>query len=255
LTSGRKTGNPRGAAGRGRTGRLRPGQVVACAARSARRDWWRILGAAIPVSLAAAGLEIVADHYGDPSDSLLSLTATLSSTGIALGGAVLLSGFICRLIGAAEHRMEPLTFPQLARSLPWWRLIAADIVVTLAVAGGLLLFVVPGLIAMTFLAVVGPVIEIERQGVAGAARRSAQLTRRHFWTTALLATAPLAASGELEAIAPEPHQAGQIAAFLIVRGLAEGIVEACIAVILVELCFQLIDAEASAARAAGQPPA
>jgi len=67
-------------------------------------------------------------------------------------------------------------------------------------------------------------------------------------------------AGELEALAPEPDHAGEIAEFLIVRGLAEGIVEAAIALLLVELCFQLIDADArrgarpSAAQKADQLP-
>ena len=196
-----------------------------------------------------AGLEIVVDHYVDPSDAMLSVGATLGSTGITMVGTVLLSGFVCRLVGAAGHGREPLTLAQVARSLPWWRLIAADLLVTLAVVCGLLLFVLPGLAALTLLAVVGPVIEIEHRRVFAAVRRSVQLARRHIWTVLLLATVPLAVVAELEAIAPDPHHTGEIAGFLLVRGLAEGIVEACIAVLLVELCFQLIDAEAHAARA------
>ena len=168
-----------------------------------------------------------------------------------MAGTVLLSGFACRLVGAAGHGREPLTFTQVARSLPWGRLIAADLLVTLAVVGGLVLLVLPGLAALTLLAVVGPVIEIEHRRVFAAVRRSVQLARRHIWTVLLLATAPLAVVAELEAIAPEPRHAGEIAGFLLVRGLAEGIAEACIAVLLVELCFQLIDAEAPATVTAG----
>ena len=50
----------------------------------------------------------------------------------------------------------------------------------------------------------------------------------------LLATIPLAAVAELEAVIPEPHGAGEIVTFLVVRGVAEGVVEACIAVVLVD---------------------
>lgn len=254
MIAGRGPGNQRGTGGRGRKTRLRPGEIVLAAARAGYRDRWRILGAAIPLSLVTSGLEIVADHYVDPSDALLSWTAALSSTGIGLVGTVLLSGFICRLVGAAGHRMEPLTLARLTRSLPWRRLIAADILVALAAVCGLLLFVVPGLVAVTLLAVVGPVIEIEHRGVIDAMRRSARLTRRHFWPVVLLATVPLAVSGELEAMAPEPRRAGEIAQFLIVRGLAEGVVEACVAVVLVELCFRLIDAQAADLAGVGQGP-
>jgi hypothetical protein len=233
---------PAGTAGDHRR-RLRPGGVIEAAARAGRRYWLPILAVAIPVSLVSSGAEILIDHYADPSDALISSGATLGATGVSVLGTVLLSGFICRLVAAAEHGEEPLTFLQAARSLPWSRLIAADVLVAVAVVAGLLLAVVPGLAALTLLAVVGPVIEIEHRPVLAAIRRSAQLTRRHVPSVLLLATLPVIAVAELEAIAPEPGRASEIAEFLIIRGLAEGIVEAAIAVVLCELCFQLIAAE------------
>lgn len=222
--------------------RLHPGTIIAAAARAGRQHWWRILCVAIPVTLASSGLEILVDHYVDPSDTLLSAGATIAATGVSLLGTVLLAGFIGRLAGMAEHGRDPLTFRQVVCSLPWLRLLGADVLVAAAVLAGLLLLVVPGLVILTLLSVVGPVIEIERPPIIAAMRRSAQLTRRHIGTVVLLATLPLLASGEVEAIAPEPGHASEIAEFLVIRGLAEGIVEAAIALVLVELCFQLIDA-------------
>jgi hypothetical protein len=254
VTSSRKQGDPRRGGNRGREGRLPLGETIVAAARAGYRDWWRILGLAIPLSLLTAGVNVVFDHYVDPSNAPLKWGAAICSTGIHLAGTVLLSGFICRLVGAARHRMEPLPLLQLARALPWFQLIAADILVTIATAAGVLLFIVPGLVVLTLFVVVGPVIEIEHRKVISALRRSAQLTRRHFWSTALLATAPLAVALALEVIAPEPHQAGEIAQFLIITGLAEAIVDACIAVMLVELCFRLIDAEARAAASTAPRP-
>ena len=49
------------------------------------------------------------------------------------------------------------------RSLPWGSLILADLLVTLIVVAGLVVLIIPGLIALTLLAVVGPVIELERR--------------------------------------------------------------------------------------------
>jgi hypothetical protein len=231
--------------------RLQPGRVIAVGARAAKRFWWQILAVAIPVSLVSSGLEIVIDHYVDPSDAILSLGAAVGSTGVSLLGTVLLSGVVCRLVGAAEHGQPPLTLPQVMRSLPWWRLLVADVLVAAAVVAGLLLLVVPGLAVLTLLAVVGPVIEIEHRRVFAALRRSAQLTRHHLASVLLLATVPLLVVAELEAIAPNPNRGGEIAEFLLVRGVAEGIVEACLAVILCELCYQLIDADAARRRRIG----
>jgi hypothetical protein len=223
--------------------RVRPGAVIAAATHAGLRYWWQILAVAIPVSLAGSALEIVVDHYADPSQALLSIGVSLGSTAISLLGTVLLAGFICRLVGTAEHGQEPLTFRQVARSLPWRRLIVADLLVALVVVIGLLLLVLPGLAALTLLAVVGPVIEIEHRPVRAAFARSVELTRGHVGPVVLLATVPLAVVAELEAIAPAPDRAGEIAEFLIIRGLAEGVAEACAAVVLVELCFHLIHAQ------------
>ncbi|HEY2507456.1 MAG TPA: hypothetical protein VGI58_13160 [Streptosporangiaceae bacterium] len=242
VAGGQEAGSGPDGRDRQRRPRLRPGGIIAAAARAGHRYWRQILAVAIPVSLAGSGLEILIDHYVDPSDALLSFSATLGSTGISLLGTVLLSGFVCQLVGSAEHGLRPLKFLQIARSLRWRQLIAADVLVVLAVVTGFVLLVVPGLAVLTLLAVVAPVIEIEDRRVLAAVRRSVQLTRSHIWPVLLLATAPLAAVAELETIAPEPDTAGEIAAFLIVRGLAEGIAEACLALLLSELCFQLIDA-------------
>jgi hypothetical protein len=226
-----------------RTARLHPGVILAAAARAGYRDWRRILVVAIFVSLLSAGAEMLVDHYVDPADAALSLSASLSATGISLVGTVLLSGFVGRLIAAAERGKAAMTLPQVAKSLPWGQLIAADLLVSLAVLVGLVLLVIPGLVILTLFAVVGPVIEIEHRKVFASMRRSGRLTRAHPWTTLLVATVPLALTTEVEALAPEPHHVAEIAEFLIVRGVAEGIVEACIALILVELCSALIDAQ------------
>jgi len=227
---------------------VRPGRVVAVAARAGRRYWKQILAVALPVTVVSAGLEIIIDHV-DPNQAALSVSASLIATFISVLGTVLLSAFVCRLVGIAEHGAEPITFWRIVRSLRWWSLIGADLLATAIVVVGLLLLVVPGLAALTLLAVVGPVIDIEDRGVLGAIRRSAHLVRQHVWPVVLLGTIPMAAAAELEAVAPEPHGAAEIVEFLTIRGLAEGIIEVCIALALAELCFQLIDAERHAAAA------
>jgi hypothetical protein len=223
--------------------RLRLAGVVSAAAHAGRRDWWQILAVAIPVSLISAGIEIVLDHYLDPSDAPLSISATLAATGVSILGTVLLSGFVCGIVGATQHGRARPTFADIVRSLPWKRLVSADILVTLTVIIGLVLFVVPGLAALTYLAVVGPVIEIEHRQVLNALRRSVRLVRQHVWLVILLGTVPLSLAAEIEAVAPEPDRAGEIAEFLVIRGAVMGVVEACLALLLVEVCFQLVDSD------------
>jgi hypothetical protein len=234
--------------------RLRLAAVVSAAAHAGRRNWWQILAVAIPVSVISAGLEIVLDHYLDPSDAPLSVSAALAATGVSVLGTVLLSGFVCGLVGATQHGRERRTFADTVRSLPWKRLVVADILVTLAVVGGLVLLVLPGLAALTYLAVVGPVIEIEHRHVLNALRRSVHLVRQHVWLVVLLGTVPVILAAELEAVAPEPDRAGEIAEFLLVRGVAMGLVEACLALLLVEVCFQLLDSDRRNATARSPEP-
>ena len=51
----------------------------------------------------------------------------------------------------------------------------------LVVAVGLVLLIVPGLIALTFFAVVGPAVVAENPGIRGAFRRSRQLVHGNAW--------------------------------------------------------------------------
>jgi hypothetical protein len=223
--------------------RLRLVGVLSAAANAGRRDWWQILAVAIPVSAISAGVEIVLEHYLDRYDAKLSISATLAVTGVSILGTVLVSGFVCGLVGAAEHGREPRTFVETVRSLPWKRLVIADILVTVIVIIGLLLVVLPGLAALTLLAVVGPVIEIEDRPVLSAFRRSVHLVRQRVWLVILLGTVPLGLAAELEAVAPEPDKSGEIAEFLLIRGAAMGLVEACLALLLVEVCYQLMNSD------------
>jgi hypothetical protein len=237
-----------------RADKLRPRVVLSAAVQAGRHDWWQILAVAIPVSLISAGLEIVLDHYLDPSDAALSVSAALAATGVSLLGTVLLSGYVCGLVAAKEHGQERRTLAKTVRSLPWKRLAVADLLVTVTVIIGLLLFVLPGLAALTLLAIVGPVIEIENRRVLSACRRSVQLVRRHVGLVILLATVPLLLAAELEAVAPEPERAGEIAEFLVIRGLAMGIVEAGLALLLVEVCIHLIDSDRRSGTAKSPEP-
>ena len=218
-------------------------RVLSAAAYAGRRYWWQILAVAIPVAVISAGLEIVLEHFLDPSDAPLSLSGALAVTAVSILGTVLLSGIVCSLVGAAVHGGERPALADTVRSLPWKRLVVADVLVTITVIIGLVLFVLPGLAALTALAVVGPVIEIEHRHVRGAFRRSVQLVRQHLGLVILLGTVPIGLSAELEAVAPVPDRAGEIAEFLLIRGVATGIVEACLALLLVELCFHLIDSD------------
>jgi hypothetical protein len=175
----------------------------------------------------------------------------VTSSSVSLLGAVFLSGFLCRLVSTTEHAAAGRgaggsRIRDVLRSLPWGSLILADLLTALIVVAGLVALIIPGLIAITLLAVVGPVIELEHRHAVAGLRRSARLVRPYFWRVAAIATLPLLLANGVVAILPEPSGATGIATTLIVRSVSQGSVESAIGLLLVELCYRLIAADRAA---------
>jgi hypothetical protein len=139
------------------------------------------------------------------------------------------------------------------RSLPWGSLILADLLATLIIVVGLVALIIPGLIAITLLAVVGPVIELEHCRAVAGLRRSAHLVRPYFWRVAAFATLPLLVANGVVGILPDPSGTTDVVTTLIVRSVGEGVVESVVGLLLVELCYRLIAADRAAARRAAPP--
>ena len=77
------------------------------------------------------------------------------------------------------------------RELPFGRLILADLAAVGIISLGMLVLLIPGLIAAVLFGIVGPLIVIEDLGVRAALRRSAQLVRPHVLMTFLLVLVPM----------------------------------------------------------------
>src|ERR1019366_5097304 len=174
-------------------------EVVAAAARAGRQHTWRgFPAAAVAVSVATALMEIAVDDLVDRTNLPLALLTGFSSSSVSILGEVFLSGFLCRLVSETEHRAKDTSVRHVARTLPWGRLIRADLLVVMLVVVGTIALIIPGLVVFNLLAVVGPVVEIENRPVLSALRRSSHLVRQHFWTVALLVTLPVILAGGLE---------------------------------------------------------
>jgi hypothetical protein len=258
-----------------------------------RRHAWRILVVSIVVSAVTVAVELLADHLLDRADVTTAIAGALTTSTVSLLGAVFLSGFLCRLVsttehGAAEHgkaghgkaghsmagqgktgpgarehrkaehrKAEPgadgSRIRDVLRSLPWGSLILADLLAALIIVIGLVALIIPGLIVITLLAVVGPVIELERCPAVAGLRRSAHLVRPHFWRVAAYATLPLLLANGVVAILPDPSGPTDVVTTLIVRSIGEGVVESVVGLLLVEVCYRLIAADRAAARPTAQP--
>ncbi len=215
--------------------------IIASAARAGRYNAGRILLVAIAVSTVAATAEITVHSLIDRTNVPLSITGDLGASGISLLGVIFLSGFLSQLVGEAGHGRAHKGVLDIPRKMPWRRLILADLTVVVLFVIGLFALLIPGLIVINLFAVVGPVVEIENRPVLAALRRSAHLVRQHFWTVALLATLPVAVADEITSAAPHSDGVGALLAAIAIRGIAGGVIEAALGLVLAELCYRLIE--------------
>lgn len=101
-------------------------------------------------------------------------------TATGLIGEVFFSGAIAISL-THPHGQDPPPLLEIARRLSYGRLIAVDLVYVALVAVGLLLGIVPGLLAFVWFGLAGPVIELEERSARGALARSMRLVRGNFW--------------------------------------------------------------------------
>jgi hypothetical protein len=155
-------------------------------ARVARAQWPLLLGAGLAVFVPLGLIEVLDERLQeslrefresvDVGWSVAALTVALGHAGASLVGEVLYAGVVAAAVfGVRQGQRHSLA--QIARALPYWRLILADLLWVLAVTVGLLLLIVPGLIAIAWFALVGPAIKVERLRVIEGFRRSAALVR------------------------------------------------------------------------------
>jgi hypothetical protein len=219
--------------------RLPVREILTAAARAARSDPWRIIAVAVAVSLVTVVIDLVATDLLDDTNIPLLLGGAATSWVLSVFGTVFLSGFLCRIVGQAEHGQGRASIGEVARHLPWSRLIRADMLVFLLVVLGVIALVIPGLVMFCLFAVAGPVIEIENRPVLAALRRSAHLVRPHFWWVALLSVVPLVIPTEIPS-GSGAHGAANIVEEIVLRGFVEAVIEAAVGLVLVELCYRLI---------------
>jgi hypothetical protein len=217
-------------------------KILAGAARSFGADPWRIMAVSVAVSLVTVLIELVANDVLDDTNVPLVIITTATSWVLSVLGAVFLSGFLCRIVGQIEHGEKRASLWQVARSLPWSRLVRADLLVFVLVVLGVIALVIPGLVLFCLFALVGPVIEIENRPVRAALRRSAHLVRPHFWWVALIAAVPLLVPIRIQVggDAEGSHGIAHIVEEIVLHGFVGALIEAAVGLVLVEMCIRLI---------------
>ncbi len=106
------------------------------------------------------------------------LAPLLVIAGVATFGTTFFAGLLDRIVGEEERGHPRRSLREVLRTLPYWRLIGADVLLSLGAVVALLLLVVPGLIFYTFFSLVGPAVVMEDRGVFDGFRRSVRTGAR-----------------------------------------------------------------------------
>jgi hypothetical protein len=142
----------------------------------------------IPLGLLhAIALESQLDSLSFSSGfELLTTTgAVLALSATGLVGEVFYTGAVSIAL-THPHGGRPPSLREIAGMISYRPLIAIDLIYGALVAVGLVLFVVPGVLAFVWLGLAAPLVEIEQHGIREAFARSARLVRGKFGVVALV---------------------------------------------------------------------
>jgi hypothetical protein len=219
---------------------IAPRSILVSAFRTYRRRFGLIAGAALVVFGISALVDVLADVLADKAGDNPGLVGiVLTMAGLAVFGTELFAGLMDRVAGVEErgHPREPLR--RILRTLPYGRLIIADVVLAVGTALFSFALLVPGIIFFTIFSLVGPAVVMEDRKVFDAFRRSRRLVRGHFWLVFLLVTLPLVLEENVvHGIVEAFEGLGPLAVF-VVNTLAGGVVGSAVAVVEVTLAHRL----------------
>jgi hypothetical protein len=99
------------------------------------------------------------------------------SAGVSILGVLSLQGAITGHVDDVREGRPTRTVGELFGAVGpvLWTLLGAEVLATIGIVGGLILLIVPGLVALTYWSGIIPAIVVERTGVLGAFRRSQEL--------------------------------------------------------------------------------
>ena len=146
--------------------------------------------------------EIAVDHLG-----VESIIGTVLFGASALG-LTFYAGMLERLVGSVERGEPAQPVFTVLRTLPWGRLLVAEVILVLVGAVASVAFIIPGLIVATLFALVGPLINLLNASVPDAFKRSLQMVWPHFMLVFAIITLPLAVEHEVVVFVAElvPHE-------------------------------------------------
>ncbi|MGZ8766106.1 MAG: hypothetical protein ACXW2C_10495 [Acidimicrobiia bacterium] len=218
---------------------IRARDVVGGAFAAFRREPVRVLVTAVLVFGVLGVLEARVDLQAGSGRNEITVVLLLAGALFAAAGSVAYPALLDRLIGDERHLHREESIGHVVRTLPYGRILGADILVTLAIVGGFVALVVPGLIIMNLFALVGPLLTSEDLGVRAAMRRSATLVRKHFWLVFGLATVPLFVEESIEEWVSRVAQGAPIVESVVIHAAFGMLVASGVGLVEVQLADRL----------------
>ena len=217
----------------------------------------RVAGAAIillvPLNILATVTATTFDSRSEQLDAMAVsriALALVAGLGAALG-AVGFAGVLDQLVAEQRRGLPRQSLAAVVRGLPYGRLLLASVLMAVVLVVGLLLFILPGLLAFTVFVLAGPLIG-GGESVIGSFRRSARLVRPHFWLVVVVVTLPMLASVLIDdALSALFERESEIVEVLIINGMVAATLGAAIALIQVVLTEELLERDERIKRAAG----
>lgn len=227
--------------------RLTPWFLFREAAGTFVARWKRVLGVGAAVTaftvVATTLLDMMFDSQRAQNDGKVALVFALASLALSAAngfGTTFLSGVLDRTVGEHQHGHPAETLWELLRRIPYVTLIVADLLALIIKVFGFVLLVIPGLVAITLLCVVGPVVMIEGRRPVASLRRSAQLVRPFFWLTFVAVTVPILLENLLSDALASAHWAHGLVRHLAVGVVIDTPVAVIVSLVEVTLAYQLI---------------
>jgi hypothetical protein len=141
--------------------------------------------------VAAVADTVVGNFLEHHAGNALLVAFVLDLASVVSLGETLYAGLLHRLVGRVDRDDRLPRVSEVLRTLPYARLVAADVLLSAVVVVASAILLLPGLVVATLFALAGPLIILEDRRVPHAFRRSAQLVKPRFWLAFWLVTMPL----------------------------------------------------------------
>ncbi len=192
---------------RPRRHRLHPLELISMAWATFRREPVRVI---VPALVIFALDALQATFYTEVAVDRLGWRSIAGTFvfGASTLGLTFYSGLLERLVGSVERNEPAQPVGKVLRTLPWGRLLVAELI--LVVLGGVLgaAFLAPGLVIDTLFALVGPLINLLDASVPDALRRSVTVVLPHFFLVFCMIALPVAIEHEIIVLVADliPHE-------------------------------------------------